>query len=417
MNKQDKTGVQQPAVDSSAAYALLLDDLLALRSDLVALENDSVDMLQQVHAHHRAGAINLVHYMALRRRDMRPLQEKLAAVGLTSLGCAESHVLSSLHAMIALLQHALQLHQADDEAHRINKTSLGAELLHSNAVNLLGKSPAARQVRILVTLPAVAADDYKLIKDMLTNGMNCARINCAHDGPEVWLRIIEKIKKACRETGCHCRILMDLGGPKLRTGEIALAPAVLKWQPQRDALGQVVAAARIWLYPEADHLSCPSGYTYFPIRGNWLAHATTHDQIEFTDARGAHRIVKLTGQVGDGFWAESTQTTYLIPGLELHLLRTSTSGHPRKEGKAGAVGSLPQQPESIHLQRGDSLMLTSKPIPGFPAEYDNRGHLLRPATISCSLPEVFPMVKAGERIFLMTDALAASFVVSVLMNW
>lgn len=397
---QDQIEVEQfGADDGAAAYALLLNELQALWGELLTLENGSADILQQVNALHKAGAINLIHYLGLRRRDMRPLQARLAAVGLSSLGRAESHVLPNLNAIIALLQRALQQPPVASRAAASKSTATGAELLQINAVNLLGKSPGQRQVRVMVTLPGEAADDYTLIKEMLKKGMNCARINCAHDDPEIWLRIIEQIKHACRETGRHCRILMDLGGPKLRTGDISLAPPVLKWQPQRDALGQVQAPARIWLYPEKDKLSCPA-YTYacLPIHGNWLAHAAANDQIEFTDARGAQRVLKLTGQVGDGFWAESRQTTYLTPGIELHLLRTPISGHPHRVGKAGAVGALPQIAESIHLQRGDSLILTSKPIPGSPAEYDNRGHLLRPASISCSLPEVFAMVKSGERI-------------------
>ena len=44
-------------------------------------------------------ARNLVHYVALRSRDLRPLQADLAAMGLSSLGRFESVVLDSLHAV------------------------------------------------------------------------------------------------------------------------------------------------------------------------------------------------------------------------------------------------------------------------------------------------------------------------------
>jgi hypothetical protein len=36
----------------------------------------------------------LIHYLALRRHDIRRLQEQLAALGLSSLGRMESHVLA-----------------------------------------------------------------------------------------------------------------------------------------------------------------------------------------------------------------------------------------------------------------------------------------------------------------------------------
>lgn len=381
--------------DETAVYALLLSELITLRDNLVTSEREFADILQQVNAHHQAGAVNLIHYLGLRRQDVRPLQERLAAVGLSSLGRAESHVLPNLQAIITLLQHALQLPIASGIAGAVP----GSEPLQDNAKNLLGKSPAQRQARILVTLPGEAADVYSLTKDMLTAGMDCARINCAHDDPEVWSRIIEKLWHARRETGRHCRILMDLGGPKLRTGDIVLGPAVLKWQPKRDVQGHVVAPARIWLHREKDHLSCPtSADACLPVSGDWLAHAKRNDRIEFIDTRGSRRKLQLVEKVGDGFWAESSQTAYLTSGMKLHLIRASKSKHPRQIGKLGVVGLLPQSPETIRLYRGDSLILTRDPIPGIPAQYDENGRLLRAASISCSLPEVFTMVKPGERI-------------------
>lgn len=383
----------------TTSYALLLDELTALRDDLVTSENGFASILQLVNEQHQAGAINLIHYLGLRRKDVRPLQEKLATAGLSSMGRAESHVLPNLQAIITLLQHTLQLTSRDDIASGIEDAASGSVLLQANAKNLLGKLPAQRQVRIMVTLPSEAADDYTLIKAMLLKGMDCARINCAHDDPAVWLRIIDQIRQARRETGRHCRILMDLAGPKLRTGNIALGPPVMKWQPRRNVQGRIIAPARIWLHHEKDHLSCPaSADACLPVQGNWLSHAKKHDQIEFTDARGARRKLQLAEKVGDGFWAESSQTAYLTSDMKLHLTRMLKSKKSSHVGSTGAVGALPQTPETIRLYRGDKLILTRYPIPGIPEQYDDSGNLLRAASIACSLPEVFAMVKSGERI-------------------
>jgi pyruvate kinase len=192
---------------------------------------------------------------------------------------------------------------------------------------------------------------------------------------------------------------MDLAGPKLRTGDIALGPPVMKWQPKRDVHGRIKAPARIWLHHEKDHLSCPdSADACLPVQGDWLSHAKRHDQVEFTDARGSRRKLQLIEKVGDGFWAESSQTAYLVSDMKLHLsrmLKSKKSGHV---GHAGAVGSLPQTAETIRLFRGDNLILTRGPIPGIPEQYDESGNLLRAASIACSLPEIFAMVKSGERI-------------------
>jgi pyruvate kinase len=193
--------------------------------------------------------------------------------------------------------------------------------------------------------------------------------------------------------------LMDLAGPKLRTGDIALGPPVMKWQPRRDVQGRIISPARIWLHHEKDHLSCPaSADACLPVQGNWLSHAKKRDQIEFTDARGSRRKLQLAEKVGDGFWAESSQTAYLTSDMKLHLsrmLKSKKSGHV---GNTGAVGALAQTPETIRLYRGDNLILTRYPIPGIPEQYDESGNLLRAASIACSLPEVFAMVKSGERI-------------------
>ncbi|MGC2459073.1 MAG: pyruvate kinase [Gallionellaceae bacterium] len=380
-------------------YAKLLHELEDLRSELKELENSSAEKLQQANPIHRASAINLVHYLGLRRRDMRPLQERLAAAGVSSLGRMESHVLTNLNAIIDLLRCALGKNSADKILPAPEAT--GAAQLESNSNNLFGKPPSHRRVRIMVTLPGEVADDYSLIKDMLVHGMDCARINCAHDTPDIWARMIEQINLARRETGRHCRILMDLGGPKLRTGEIAQGPAVLKWKPQRDMYGTVVVPARIWLHPESDASPSPApADACLPVHGDWLAKVTAGDIIELTDSRGASRILQVVDQTGAGFWAESSQTTYVTPGIELRLLRVSTSGHPRRAGHTGIVGALPPLPGSICLHIGDNLTVTREPLPGKPARFDGSGRLLRTASIACSVPEIYLTVQPGERILI-----------------
>ncbi len=104
MNPPPKNTITSPAgYGGKSAYRDLLQELTALRQELMTLEAESAEILRMVDARHLASAANLIHYLALRRRDMRPLQEKLAAAGLSSMGRAESHVLSNLHAIITLL--------------------------------------------------------------------------------------------------------------------------------------------------------------------------------------------------------------------------------------------------------------------------------------------------------------------------
>lgn len=90
----------------------------------------------------------------------------------------------------------------------------------------------------MVTLPVEAADNYILIHDMLSSGMACARINCAHDDAVQWLKMVENIRHASKETGRYCQILFDLAGPKLRTGAMVPGPAVLHIKIHRDEYGK-----------------------------------------------------------------------------------------------------------------------------------------------------------------------------------
>jgi len=46
------------------------------------------------------------------------------------------------------------------------------------------------------------------------------RINCAHDNADVWAAMIESTHRAGDAIGRRIRVLMDLGGPKGRIGEV-----------------------------------------------------------------------------------------------------------------------------------------------------------------------------------------------------
>ncbi|MFO7580253.1 MAG: pyruvate kinase [Nitrosomonas halophila] len=204
-----------------------------LRQELLQAEQDSTPLLEKIAACHSSSAVNLIHYLALRRHDMRPLQFKLAAIGLSSLGRAESHVLSTLDAVSMLLCDALGA-AASEALPEFETVPLnGAAILVENTSQLLGQPPVNRWVRIMATLSTEAAGNYQLVKEMLRKGVDCVRINCAHDGPDIWSRMMHSIRLASQEMGRECHILMDLAGPKLRTGLLAPSSNV-RFLPNRN---------------------------------------------------------------------------------------------------------------------------------------------------------------------------------------
>ena len=63
----------------------LIEALTSLRQELTALQSQLREGLDGVHPDHSAGAVNLVHYVGLRRHDLRQIQEQLAWIGLSTI--------------------------------------------------------------------------------------------------------------------------------------------------------------------------------------------------------------------------------------------------------------------------------------------------------------------------------------------
>ena len=265
---------------------------------------------------------------------------------------------------------------------------------------LLGSRAPHRNVHIMVTMPGEAVNDYVLIKALMERGMDCARINCAHDDPAVWEALVNHIRRAQREIGRGCRVLMDLGGPKLRTGPIEPGAPVVRWGPRRDELGRVYAPATIWLYPQDRQLEkMPYTDAVLPAPVEWVLQLEKNDLIEFVDARGAHRSMVVTDCTASGVHAESRQSAYVTTGVQMMRVKPR---HPGKKGHAGAavtVGELPHASQPLHLYKGDILVLTAEQRPGKSARLDDAGRVVSPARIACSLPEVFRDVRAGQRVW------------------
>jgi pyruvate kinase len=377
----------------------LLTSLDRIWADLVRLEAEFDPQLRRAHAAHQQSARNLVHYLALRRHDIRRVQEQLAVLGLSSLGRTESHVLAGLDAVRRLLHRiANRPYRAEGRAQAIDFAE-GNRLLRAHTEALLGPRPPKRGVRIMVTMPSEAARDYELVKQLLGQGMDCMRINCAHDDPAAWDAMVAHLRRAQQELGRACRVLMDVAGPKLRTGAIAAETQILKWSPQRDLYGRVTTPAHIWLTlaegPEEAPVSV-DGTLRIPRA--MLAHARPGDRVMFTDLRGKSRTLTLERGLGTSRWAAATQTAYLRVGAVLQIRYHSKAARRPPASGPVEVGAPSASKQFILLKPGDHLLLTKAPLPGKPAVYDD-GRLVAPASISCTLPAIFADVRGGERIW------------------
>lgn len=376
--------------------ASLAAELRAIRAEMLALEEQGLSRSTPLHPAQAASARNLLHYLALRRRDVRPVQDQLARLGLSSLGRCEAAALTNLDAVLDVLD---RLQGGPPRPRGIGVATLeledGNSRLQRHAEDLLGPTRGDRGARIMVTLPPEAADEPAIVRGLLAAGMDCARINCAHDDEAAWGRMVHHLRAADGATR-RTRILMDLAGPKIRTGPLLPHTAVHRLHPERDRRGRVRAPAVAQLVAQD---SAPSGNAVFagprlPVSGAWIAQLLPGDRIRCVDARGSRRKL-VVADVGPGSARlECDKTVYVASGLALHAWR----GHHRI-GDEAIVGELAEEARAVRIHRGDLLELTRSLEPGREAVLDARGAVLEPARIGCTMPELFDQVKVGDRIF------------------
>jgi pyruvate kinase len=127
----------------------------------------------------------------------------------------------NLEAVIASLNKVADINRADAPAHPARRRfRRGRRTLNRETHGVFGEQREGRRVRLMVTMPTAAAEDAALVHKMVAHGMDCARINCAHDTPEQWQRMIDHVRRAEQATGRPVKIAMDLGGPKPRTADL-----------------------------------------------------------------------------------------------------------------------------------------------------------------------------------------------------
>ena len=365
----------------------LIGELRTLRATMVGLASRHPERLAAADPGHGASALNLMHYLALRRVDIRALQSRLTMLGLSSLGRSEPHVLASVDKVLGLL-HAIAglpwraLH--DDEPVGARG---GPALLERNALALFGPAPEGRRVRIMVTLPSEAAVDPALVASLVAAGMDVARVNCAHDDAPAWRAMAANVRAAAVAAGRPVRVLMDLGGPKLRTGAIEPGPAILKLSPRRDRCGVVVEPARLGLRP----MGAPGGVAdtdaAITVEGDWLATLAEGDRIDCIDMRGARRSFTVLTCAQGCARLETRKAVYL--GTTTTLQRRERS----RDGAATAIGGLPEPPARIRLQRGERLRLTEGGV-GRPATGERH-----PAEVPITLPEALHAMRKGQSVW------------------
>ena len=204
--------------DTQEAIVPALHDLLstvsALRNDILAESEELYDSWQAriERSEFVPSAQNLAAYLALRRRDLRTLQASLMRWGLSSLGRSESRVIATLDAVVASLGSiCTATHTNVPDYPDEQRMFAGAHTIAQAADAIFGRSTRAREARIMVTLPTEAGEEPRFLRTLLQQGIECVRINCAHDDPDVWTAMLTNLRDAEHAVGRTepVRVLMD----------------------------------------------------------------------------------------------------------------------------------------------------------------------------------------------------------------
>lgn len=418
--------------DDSHSLASVLDKLEALRLHALALEQWHASSLLHVQRKYQKSAQNLIHYVALKSVDLEELQSCLPTFGLASIEGMEGHVLASLacvtdaaRALSMVLASPTQVRREDHAKSEVYRKQLDNSFivrcdthtkissidqlstistqrsrieLNDNTVALLGPRSSGRKTYIMVTLSEEMAENESGVLDLMTAGMDIARINCSHGSPEVWGRMIKTVKHCSQMLEKPCRVLMDLAGPKLRTSAFPPGPCVQKLKPHRDGLGNVIRPARIWI--AQSNTPVPEGRSadiIVPIEGDvWLGSIQIGDDLKLRDARGRPRQLTITdkimGSSGIGCWAECFHTTYLESGTELKF--------SRKKGRQciGYVADLSPSEQFIRLKKGNLLALTRESSVLEANDSGANDSWVFRVQVSHTFGQLFESVKLGERI-------------------
>ena len=376
----------------------LFEQVLALRDDILnraqLILEDPIYQGQETSMRR----LNLAHYLALRSRDLRPLQQALSALSISSLAHSESHVLANIQGVLDLLA---QLTQQNYSPLAAQSEQTAETTLEANSQLLFGASSPQRKARIMVTLPTQAAWDTELIPGLLKQGVDCFRINCAHDKPDIWLKMVKRIRAAEQKLNLYSKIMFDLAGYKLRTNPIQQGPAVRRIKTQKNAYGEVVEYGQLIFYPdEMDPQDINSLLPLVPLPVNVYQKLKPADSFWFKDARGKNRTIKIIEKNADQTWlAMCEQTSYVTPDLLMHWQRIDKKGS-LKNLTSFSIPSFSGDDDVIRLFKHDSLLLSSAHHYCQPAKLNNRGKQETPAILSIAVPEVIQQLKPGQTVWV-----------------
>jgi len=367
--------------------------------DLIQQQDADIVLPQKVCPMYKESAKNLIHYAAFRSFDARKMQEGLKYLGLTRLANSEGNILGSL-INLKIIIHSLLGDVPNLSTSKFLSIGDGKKLLTKHTDQLFGDRNKERRVRIMVTQPSEAATNYNMVLEMVKSGMDCARINCAHDNPETWKAIVNNVQKAAEACSTTVKVAMDLAGPKIRTGNIGLGPKIKRFQSQKNSHG-TKGPVFIKLVKD-DKAFLENGEV--PVDQDWMSTLRVGDKLKVKDSRGKSRKLIVVQIEADSVLLASPKTIYLKTGTTLKPLR--------KKLKKVKVGEFPGIEQFILLREGDVLTVSGKGNDATLPEINIKGELVKPGIIGCVPPQIVGRMEKGAPV-LFDDGKIAGEIIAI----
>jgi pyruvate kinase len=332
---------------------------------------------------------NLIAYLFLKEILSDDFVRTIEDEGLSSIYRYESHLLSRIELILRRLQASSF---RETKVKKITRQQ-AEQLLAKRALVALGESGSSRRTRIMVTLEERIVHEPETIEQLLLQGMDIARINCAHDSPEVWKKMIESVHKAeaslqeKQQFDKRCKIYMDLPGPKIRINKIEYEQSSLKLTVRKDEYGNIIqrVVGLLCLHKQPD-------IAYKQNDISFILETTTKDEVTFVsgdeltfrDMRGRRRTLKVIDVISPTcVKVELQKTAYIqeraiLKNERFHLFVQSVMPIPVKVSvKKGAHIRIYLDETSLEVLKTDLAV-----------------------KITTTLPKAFRNVRVGHRLYI-----------------
>ena len=348
----------------------LLNELTALRSKIV-VPDENGELSESI--------INLREYLNLRKHDLSALQDELTKAGLSSLGRSQSHIGSTLDALINILSMAL------GQKHELPVSRIGYEKAHG----ILKKnseifSKSTKKTKIMMTVPSSFREDTEWFKDLSDEGVSLFRINTAHDTPDDWREMARMIDSERTRNHKDIKIYVDLSGPKIRTTDINTAEAA-------ETIGSKKHNREFYLIPKWN-IDLARSYTKpaLYVDTDFLRNINGSSSFEISDRDGVMHTVYFFKKNRHGHKFYSDVKFIVTPHSILrHVQNGVVSETP--------LLFLSEENNGSRVFFGNKVVISPSNV-SIPAAKKMKGNY--DARIGCTLENVADRVKPGDKVFI-----------------